>query len=187
MRKLKKLFTNTLIKKSLFRFVIFMFIIGIIFFSALGEDFKNDFSQMSTPLYILVLIAIMIFFVIHLIIYFNLMQMVKIVFKEMRKDQQAYYTQLLSDEFKRGPREIMVFDDVFVYESGEGYVPVRFDNTKRIIIKKQRNFKINKVSVKLKKGGNPLFSYECPTDVFLELLLMIKAHDENISIKFKRM
>ena len=187
MGKLKNLFTKTLIKKSIFRFIVFMFIIGIILFSALGEDFKNNFSQISTPIYFLVLVALIIFLAIHLVIYFNLMKMVKMAFKEMRKDQLTYYTQLLSDEFKRGPREIMVFDDIFVYESGEGYVPVRFDNTKRVIIKKQKNFKINKVSVKLKKGGNPFFSYECPTDAFLELLLMIKAHDENISIKFKRM
>ena len=187
MGNFKKIFRKTLIKKSFFRFVIFIFIVGIIFFAALGEDFKYDFSQMSTPLYFLVLIALIIFFVIHLIMYFNLMHMVKIAFKEMRKDQRAYYIQLLTDEFKRGPREVMVLDDIFIYESAEGYVPVRFDNTKKVLIKKQKNFKINKVSFKLKKGGNPLFSYECATDAFLDLLVMVKAHDENISIKFKRM
>lgn len=190
MGKLKLIFIKEYFFKFLVHLILLLFpiLLGVYIQYSRMERISKTLPIFSnnTPLNFYYIAIAIIFFVPHILVFVNLMQMIKATFKEMRKDQRVYYADLLKGELKKD-KDIYLFEDIFIYDTAFGYFPVRFDNVKKVTVKKKGpNKNVNTVSYKLKKGFSPVLGLSCNLDEYLDLLLIIKAHNEDIYVKFKR-
>ena len=189
MKEIKRIFGNKYlkspilkyIKKSIFCFCSVALILCIIFTD--DETQLGYYIIPAIPAGIMTTVAIVIIF--FLAEYFYLMHLVKMAFQDMDHKKQLFFVEKIEPIQNLHKGNYYLFDEIFIYETSIGLVPIHYKNVKKVIVKKDaQNTKT--IIYKLKKGFTFHFDIFSRED-FIDQLVAIKSWDEDIPILFASM
>ena len=181
MKEIKRIFGNKYLKspilKNIKKSILYLSFVALILCIIFTDDL--------TPLSYIIPASIAIVISFFLAEYLYLMHLVKMAFQDMDHKKQLFFVEKIEPIQNLYEGNYYLFDEIFIYETGIGLVPIHYKNVKKVIVKKDaQNTKT--IIYKLKKGFTFHFDIFSRED-FIDQLVAIKSWDEDIPILFASM